>query len=130
MGMVNWNKRKYTPEEFIQAWLGSITVGEVARKLGCNHSGGGYVVLKAAARELNLASDHMAEYGLNTSPGYNHIKFIPLAEILIEHSSLYQHCSFKNTLVTRGTFRTQVLWSRLRADGLARKTDFLAARSY
>ena len=37
MRIVNWNKRKYTQEEFIQAWLNSKTIGEVAKKLGCDH---------------------------------------------------------------------------------------------
>jgi hypothetical protein len=84
--MVSWNKRKYTQEEFTRAWLSTKTIGEVAKKLGCNHSGGGYVVLRAAARQLDLPTDHMIEYGLNAGPGYNHIKFIPLSEILVENS--------------------------------------------
>ena len=85
--MVNWYKRKYTQKEFIQAWLSSKTIGEVAKKLGCNHSGGGYVVLRTAAQQLNLPTDHMIEYGLNAGPGYNHIKFIPLSEILVANST-------------------------------------------
>lgn len=85
--MVNWSKRKYTPEEFTQAWLSSKTIGEVARKLGCNHSGGGYLVLRNAAQKLNLTAEHLVKYGLNAGPGYNHIKFIPLAEILIRNST-------------------------------------------
>ena len=59
--MVNWNKRRYTQEEFTQAWLNSKTIGEVARKLGCNHSGGGYLVLRRAAQQLNLPVDHLVE---------------------------------------------------------------------
>ena len=84
---VNWSKRKYTQEDFIQAWLNSKTLGEVARRLGCNRSGGGYVVLRMAAQELNLSTDHMIAYGLNPGPSYNHVKFIPLSEILVDNST-------------------------------------------
>jgi Zn finger protein HypA/HybF involved in hydrogenase expression len=84
--MVNWSKRKYTKEEFTQAWLSSKTIGEVARRLGCNHSGG-YLVLKRAAQQLDLPVDHLIKYGLNAGPGYNHIKFIQLSEILVENST-------------------------------------------
>jgi hypothetical protein len=87
MRTINWNKRKYNCEEFIQAWLNSKTIGEVARKLNCNHSGGGYVVLRRAAQQLNLPTSHMIEFGLNNGPGYNHLRFIPLSEILVENST-------------------------------------------
>jgi hypothetical protein len=100
--MINWNKRKYTQEAFIQAWLSSKTVGEVARKLGCNHSGGGYVVLRMAARELNLRTDHMVEYGLNDGPGYNHFKCIPLAQIMVENSSYINATRLKIRLLREG----------------------------
>src|ERR1043165_2728096 len=99
---VNWNKRKYTREEFVQVWLSSRTLGEVAKKLGCNHSGGGYVVLRAAARQLNLSSGHMVEYGLNHRPGYNHIKFIPLAEILVKGSFYTNVSRLKIRLLREG----------------------------
>lgn len=99
---VNWNKRKYTEEQFIQAWLSSKTVGEVARKLGCNHSGGGHVVLRAAALELNLSADHMIDYGLNTGPGYNHVRFIPLSQILIARSTYSNIARLKIRLLRQG----------------------------
>ncbi len=100
--MVNWNKRKYTQEEFVRAWLDSKTIGEVAKKLGCNHSGGGYVVLRAAARQLDLPTDQMIEYGLNAGPGYNHIKFIPLSEILVENSNYTNIARLKIRLLREG----------------------------
>ena len=102
MNNVNWNKRKYTQEEFIRAWLNSKTIGEVSKKLGCNHSGGGYVVLSAAAQQLNLPTDHMIEYGLNTGPGYNHVKFIPLSEILVENSTYTNINRLKIRLLREG----------------------------
>jgi hypothetical protein len=100
--MVNWNKRRYSKEEFTQAWLSSRTVGEVARKLGCNCSGGGYVVLRTAAREMKLPTDHMIKYGLNTGPGYNQAKFIPLLEILVEDSTYTNITRLKIRLLREG----------------------------
>jgi hypothetical protein len=100
--MVNWNKRKYTQEEFVRAWLSSKTIGEVTKKLGCNHSGGGYVVLRAAARQLDLPTDGMIGYGLNAGPGYNHIKFIPLSEILVENSTYPNIARLKIRLLREG----------------------------
>ena len=102
MRIVNWNKRKYTQEEFIQAWLNSKTIGEVAKKLGCNHSGGGYVVLRTAVQQLNLSTEHMIDYGLNTGIGYNHIKFIPLSEILVEDSTYTNIARLKIRLLRAG----------------------------
>jgi hypothetical protein len=100
--MVNWHKRKHTQEEFIRAWLSSKTLGEVAKRLGCNHSGGGYVVLRRAAQELNLATSHMIDYGLNGGPRYNHVKFIPLSEILVENSTYTCIARLKIRLLREG----------------------------
>lgn len=102
MRRVDWKKRSYTKEEFVQAWLSSKTVGEVAKKLGRNKSGGGYPVLRAAAQELNLPTDHMIEYGLNTGPSYNHAKFIPLSEILVENSTYTNIARLKIRLLREG----------------------------
>jgi hypothetical protein len=102
MRKADWKKRRYTREEFVQAWLTSKTVGEVARKLGRNQSGGGYVVLRTAAHELNLPTDHMIAYGLNTGPSYNRFGCIPLSEILIENSSYTNIARLKIRLLREG----------------------------
>jgi hypothetical protein len=57
--MINWNRRKYTQEEFVNAWNSSLSIAEVADKLGCNKSGGGYKTLKTTASDLGLTSEHM-----------------------------------------------------------------------
>jgi hypothetical protein len=103
--MLNWSKRRYTRDEFVRAWLKSKTVGGVARKLECNHSGGGYVILKTTAQQLNLPTDHMVEYGLNTGPSYNHIKFIPLSEILVENSTYTSIARLKIRLLREGLLK-------------------------
>lgn len=102
MRRVVWKKRKYTKEEFTQAWLTSRTIGEVAKKLGRNHSGGGYVVLRTAAQELNLSTDHMIEYGLNTGESYNRYRCIPLSGILIENSFYTKIARLKIRLMREG----------------------------
>lgn len=102
MRKADWRKGKYTREEFTRAWLTSKTIGEVARKLGRNNSGGGYVVLKTAAQELNLTADHMIEYGLITGPGYNRYRCIPLSEILVENSSYTNIARLKIRLPREG----------------------------
>lgn len=102
MRKADWKKRKYTQEEFSQAWLTSKTIGEVAKKLGRNNSGGGYVVLRTAAEQLNLPTDHMIEYGLNTGPSYNRYRYIPLSEILIEKSAYTNIARLKIRLLREG----------------------------
>ncbi|MBV9926015.1 MAG: HNH endonuclease [Acidobacteria bacterium] len=102
MRKADWKKRSYTREEFVQAWLTSKTVGEVAKKLGRNRSGGGYVVLKTAARELSLPTDHMIEYGFSTGPSYNRYRSIPLSAILIKDSSYTNIARLKIRLLREG----------------------------
>lgn len=102
MRKADWKRRTYSREEFVQAWLTSKTLGEVARKLGRNRSGGGYVVLRTAAQELNLTADHMIEYGLNTGPSYNRFKCIPLSEILIKNSPYTNIARLKIRLLREG----------------------------
>jgi len=57
--MVNWQRRKYSREEFTKAWLSSSSIAQVAKRLGCNTTGGGYITLKMAASELGLDTSHM-----------------------------------------------------------------------
>ena len=63
--MVNWKRRKYSREEFTEAWLSSTSIAQVAKKLGCNMIGGWYLTLKVAARELGLDAAHMTGQGWN-----------------------------------------------------------------
>jgi hypothetical protein len=69
--MVNWKRRKYSREAFTEAWLSSSSIAQVARKLGCNMTGGGYITLKAAARELGLDDSHMTGQGWNVGLKFN-----------------------------------------------------------
>lgn len=56
---INWNRRKYSKEEFILAWETSYSIAEVARKLNLNIYGSTYQTLKDTAKELKLNKNHM-----------------------------------------------------------------------
>lgn len=70
--------------------------------MGRNKSGGGYVVLRTAARQLNLPTDHMIEYGLRTGPSYNRYRCIPLSMILLENSCYTNIARLKIRLLREG----------------------------
>ncbi len=57
--MINWNKRKYTKEEFVEAWTNARSVTQCARFLGLAIYGSTAQTLKATALELGLDREHM-----------------------------------------------------------------------
>lgn len=59
MSSIQWSKRSYTEEQFIEAWNSSESLAEVARHIKCNYSGGGYHIIKNTAKELGLSDKHM-----------------------------------------------------------------------
>jgi hypothetical protein len=87
----NWSRRKYTKEEFREAWNSSLSIAEVARKLNCNKTGGGYHTLKSAAKELGLTTEHMTGQAWNKGRklGPNVASRTPIEELLVEG----RHCS-------------------------------------
>lgn len=56
---VVWSRRKYTEGEFVDAWVGSLSIAEVARKLELNIYGSTYTTIKDTAKELGLSNIHM-----------------------------------------------------------------------
>lgn len=56
---INWNRRKYTKEEFIEAWEASDSIAECARKLNLTIFGSTYRTMATTAKELNLTKTHM-----------------------------------------------------------------------
>lgn len=102
--MVNWQRRKYSREEFAEAWLSSSSIAQVARKLGCNTTGGGYVTLKLAARDLGLTNGHMTGQGWNVDWKDNPAKgrAIPLSAILVEDSTYTTIWLLKRRLLRDG----------------------------
>ena len=51
---------------------------------------------------MNLPTEHTIENGLDGGPGYNHIKFIPLSEILVENSTYTNIARLKIRLLREG----------------------------
>lgn len=52
--MVNWKRRKYTEQEFIDAWMNEKSIAAVARRLGLTIYGSTYTTIKDTANELGL----------------------------------------------------------------------------
>ena len=102
--MVNWQRRKYSREAFAEAWLSSSSIAQVAKKLGCNTTGGGYVTLKMAARELGLDDSHMTGQGWNIGWQSNPSKerVIALSDILVEDSTYTTIWRLKRRLLSEG----------------------------
>lgn len=82
---VNWNRRRYTAEQFTTAWNDSHSVAEVLRKLGMNIYGSAHAGALAAAEELGLTRDHMKGQGWNTGDtgGFVPVPARPLSEVLV-----------------------------------------------
>jgi len=100
---VVWSRRSYTKEQFIEAWNSSLSIAEVAKKLGCNVNGGGYLTLKSAAQELGLSYDHMTGQGWNKGHRYRIPRpHRPLKEILVENSPHRNSSSLKDRLYKAG----------------------------
>jgi hypothetical protein len=102
--MVNWKRRKYSREEFTKAWLSSSAIAQVAKRLGCNATGGGYITLKLAARELGLDTSHMTGQGWNvgwpTNPSRDRV--IALSDLLVKNSTYTTIWRLKRRLLREG----------------------------
>jgi hypothetical protein len=61
--MIDWNRRSYSKEEFIEAWNSSRSVAECLRKLHRQDRGGNYRVANETAEHLGLTADHMTGQG-------------------------------------------------------------------
>lgn len=85
--MVEWNRRSYSKEEFIDAWNSSCSIAECLRKLNKKDRGGNYRVVSETAEALGLNKDHMTGQGWNRGlmtprPAR------PLSEILVADSKV------------------------------------------
>lgn len=100
---INWSRRKYSKEQFIEAWSTSLSIAQVADKLGCNKTGGGYLTLRSTADSLGLSREHMTGGAWNQGNRYRPIKAKrPLAEILVENSTYTSSYSLKLRLFREG----------------------------
>lgn len=102
---INWNRRKYTKEEFIDVVLKSQSWRQVAIALNQNPNAGGiYYSLKAAAHELELDTSHFVGQGWNKGDkmGLSKRNTIPLDEVLVEHSTYTNTSKLKRRLIKEG----------------------------
>jgi 5-methylcytosine-specific restriction endonuclease McrA len=96
---LRWGRRKYTKEQFIDAWNTSTSLSEVARKLNTNRSGSGFYTIRTTAVVLGLTQDHMPEKRTDRTAVKNRRS---LEDILIEKSPHLQTSSLKERLYREG----------------------------
>lgn len=110
---VNWNRRSYTKESFIDAVEQSTSFREVVRRLGQNPDAGGiYLGIKAAIADLELDISHFRGQGWSKGkrvPGTG-FKKRPLKEILIENSDYLNTVHLKNRLYEEGLKDKRCEW--------------------
>lgn len=85
---INWNRRTYTESEFTEAYNSSVSIAEVARKLGLTIYGSTYKTIKDTARELGLSGDHFLGRGWNIGGKVQPSKPKPLEEYLVDGSRI------------------------------------------
>jgi len=70
---IQWNRRTYTEQEFRDAWLSSLSIAEVTRKLDLSLYGSTYSTMKDTAITLGLTKEHFTgagwRKGLSTPAG-------------------------------------------------------------
>lgn len=104
---INWNRRKYTQEEFISAWINSSSIAQCIKKLKLNIYGSTYITVKSTASELGLNTNHMTGSGWNVGDkaGLSKGNTIPLEKILVENSTYLNTMSLKSRLIKSGHFK-------------------------
>ena len=80
---INWNKRKYTENQFVEAWNASDSIAGVARKLQLNIYGSTYETIKKTAKELNLTKTHMTGQAHRKGKLYPNAPKKPLSQVLV-----------------------------------------------
>ena len=110
---INWNKRTYTEQEFIDAWLGSESIAECIRKLELSIFGSTYATLKGTAKELNLPSDHMLGQGHLKGKTHNWTNSEPLEVVLVKGRSTSTY-HLKNRLWKEGVLQKKCQWCDIR----------------
>lgn len=80
---INWNRRKYTENQFVEAWNSSNSVMECLRKLKLNEFGSAHQIAKDTAIELGLNKDHMTGQGWSKGLVRTGQNSRPLSELLV-----------------------------------------------
>jgi hypothetical protein len=98
---INWSRRKYTEEQFRDAWLSSNSVMECLRTLGLNEYGSAHQIAKDTARELGLDNSHMTGRGWLKGKTHSFSPSRPLNEILV-YGKKENNTELKKKLVRAG----------------------------
>lgn len=107
MRMIDWKRRKYSQEEFKDAWLSSDSIAECARKLDLTIYGSTYISLKDAATELGLNTEHMVGqnwWNADNRPPPKQAR--PLEDLLVEDIRVGSH-KLKERLIRAGYFKAE-----------------------
>lgn len=94
-------KRKYTEEEFINAFNQSITFRELLSKLGLRQCGGNYRTIKSYIKKLQLDMSHFMGQAHMKNKTHNNLPLKPLKEILIDGCQ-YNTTKLKKRLLDAG----------------------------
>uniref|UniRef100_A0AAU8BB57 NinG recombination protein n=1 Tax=Dulem virus 42 TaxID=3145760 RepID=A0AAU8BB57_9CAUD len=94
------NRRKWTDEQFIEAFNSSLSYAEILRKLKLKVAGSNYDTIKRKIKDLNLDTSHMTGQGWNVGDRFRIVKKAkPLSEILVEHSDFVNMYFLKKRLL-------------------------------
>lgn len=99
---MNWDRRSYTKEEFVEAWGAADSIADTARALGLVPQGGTHKSLKLAAKSLGLTTEHMTRSANNVFRGPQGGRTIPLDEILVENSTYSASSGLRKRLLKEG----------------------------
>ena len=94
--MIDWRRRKYSQQQFVEAWNSSTYYTEVTEKLNLNKSGGSLRIIKETALELGLPFE-----AYNAQVNRTQRKFT-LEEILVPNSPYKSNTTLKERLFREG----------------------------
>jgi hypothetical protein len=99
--MIDWNRRAYSQEAFIEAWSSSVSIAECARKLNLTIYGTTYKNLRQLAEHCGLNEDHMLGKSSTKGKIVGGIKAKPIEEHLV-YGSPISSSSLKKKLFKSG----------------------------
>jgi hypothetical protein len=96
---MNFKRRKYTKEQFINAVRISFSVAQVLRKIGLKITGANYKTVYMTAKQLGLSLEHFTGQGHLAGKTHNWGKKRPLKEVLVQNSTYTSSSSLKRRLI-------------------------------
>ena len=100
---MDWNLRRYSKDEFTNAWMNSNTIKDCALALGLAKNGGSYKSLRLAASDLGLPEDHMRAVKIVRQKGF----VLSLSEILVENSPYSSTSDLRKRLIKEGVLKAE-----------------------